>query len=94
MKVTAAHLEQIRLLLLEQTATLGEQTKAATTAQEARDQTGAKVRSLQGAFDVAAAGFAQDSDLSAAQLDQLPIDAQTILGYTKTAKPAAAAPAA
>lgn len=91
MKITSRHLEEIRLLLLEQSANLDALTKAATTAEEARDQKSATVRSLQAAFDITASAYASDSDLSVGQLDQLPNEAQTILGY---AKPAKAAPAA
>jgi hypothetical protein len=44
---------------------------------------------LQGAFDVIAAAFAQDADLSSAQLNALPAAVQAILGFEPKVAPAA-----
>lgn len=88
MKITAEILGQARLALLEQSATQDAQTKAAAEAIAARDTTSAKVRRLQGSFDIFAAAYAQDSELSEGQLASLPAEAQAILDYTPKATPA------
>ena len=85
MKVSTSHLEAVRGLLTEQSANLDALTKAATTAEEARDQKSATVRSLQAAFDITASAYASDSDLSVAQLDSLLASVQTIFGYQPAA---------
>ncbi len=88
MKITSEHLEQLRLALLEKNAALDSQSKAATEAIALRDTTSAKVRRLQGSFDIFAAAYAQDSELSEGQLASLPAEAQAILDYTPKATPA------
>jgi hypothetical protein len=90
MKTTAQHLEAIRLLLLEQSAAVATASTTAQAATAARDQRSATVKGLHAGFDVCASSFAQDSELSASQLDAMPAEVQKILGYEKpAAKPAA-----
>jgi hypothetical protein len=89
MKITSEHLEQTRLLLLEKGEALNLSTKAAQEAADRRDQITGELRLLQGAFDVLAATYAQDADLTANQGNDLPAAAQAIIGH----KPAASAKA-
>ncbi|HXC43726.1 MAG TPA: hypothetical protein VNY51_09425 [Candidatus Dormibacteraeota bacterium] len=89
MKVSSSHLEELRTLLVEQTAALDSETKAAKVATDARDERAAAVRGLQAGFDICAASFAQDSEVTTNQLNDLPAEVQKVLGYTKAAKPAA-----
>jgi hypothetical protein len=90
MKVASGHLEELRVLLLEKTAALDVATKALKAVADQRDALVGEVRLLQGGFDIFAAAFAQDSELSKPQLDSLPASAQQVLQYT----PTKAAPAA
>jgi hypothetical protein len=88
MKITSEHLEQVRLALIERSTALSVKQKAAAEAIGARDETSAKVRGLQGAFDICAASYAQDSELSSGQLNDLPTAVQSILGFDPKASPA------
>jgi hypothetical protein len=81
-KITSESLGEVRVALIEQSATLAAQEKSAAEAAAARDASRTTVRGLQGAFDIAAAAYASDSELSAGQLDALPPTVQAILGYT------------
>ncbi len=83
MKVTSEHLEQVRLTLIEKNAALTAETKAASEAITSRNATSASVRGL---LDIFAASYAQDGELSSAQLNDLPSEAQTILGYAPKAE--------
>jgi hypothetical protein len=89
MKIQSQHLEELRTLLVAETATLQAETKTAQAAIAARDERAATVRSLQAGFDIAAASFAQDTEVSTNQLNDLPAEVQRVLGYTKAANPAA-----
>lgn len=90
MKIASSHLEAIRTLLVEQSAALDTESKTAKAANDQREKRSAAVRGLQAGFDVAAAAFAQDTELSTSQLDALPAEVQKVLGYEKpAAKPAA-----
>jgi hypothetical protein len=89
MKITSETLGEVRVALIEANASLAEQEKAATAADGARDAGRATVRGLQGAFDIAAAAYASDAELSTGQLDALPAAVQVILGHV----PAKATPA-
>jgi hypothetical protein len=91
MKVTSSNLDELKVALLEKNAALDTQTKAAKAATDLRDSLAGDMRLLQGAFDICASAFAQDTELSANQLNDLPAAAQGVLGYTKPAKPAPAA---
>jgi hypothetical protein len=82
MKITTASLGEVRLALMESSATLAAQEKSAAEVVAAREASRATVRGLQGAFDIAAAAYASDSELSTGQLEQLPPAVQAILGYT------------
>jgi hypothetical protein len=82
LKITSESLGEVRVALIEQSATLDAQTKSAAEAVAARDKTSATVRSLQGSFDICAQAYASDSELSTGQLEQLPSAVQAILGYT------------
>jgi hypothetical protein len=89
MKIDSAHLEAIRNLLGAASAALAQQSKAARELEEERLALDARVRGLQGAFDICAAAFAGDSELSSAQLAALPAAVQSAVGYVPSA-PAAA----
>jgi hypothetical protein len=89
MKIASSHLEAIRLQLLEQSTALDSETKTAKAAADQRDKRTAAVRALNGAFDVCAASFAQDTELSASQLNDMPAEVQQALGYKPVGKPAA-----
>jgi|HubBroStandDraft_1064217.scaffolds.fasta_scaffold154987_4 hypothetical protein len=88
MKLSSGNLEAVRGLLVKASSQLDDQTKVAKAAEESRAALAARVRSLQGSFDICAAGYAQDIDLSEGQLDALPADVQGALGYTKPKLPA------
>jgi hypothetical protein len=92
MKITSDHLERIRALLGAASEQLTTQSKAARESEELRLQLDGQVRGLQGAFDVAAATFAADAELSSAQLGALPPAVQSAIGYQPPEpEPAAAA---
>jgi hypothetical protein len=61
MKITTASLGEVRLALIESSATLAAQEKSAAEVVAAREASRATVRGLQGAFDIAAAG--EDSSI-------------------------------
>jgi hypothetical protein len=86
MKISSQHLEELRVALLEKNAALDTAGKAAQEAVDRRDQVTGELRLLQGAFDVVAATYAQDGELTTNQTNDLPSAAQQIIGY----KPAAA----
>ncbi len=86
MKITSQHLEQVRVRLLEKNASLDTAFSALSAAATQHDQLTGEVRALQGSFDIFAAAFAQDADLSGHQLDDLPAEAQQVLGYAKPPK--------
>jgi hypothetical protein len=85
MKVTTDHLEKVRTLLGAASEQLAVQTKAAKEAEEARLATVERVRALQGSFDILAASFASDAELSSAQLAALPAAVQSGIGYVPAA---------
>jgi hypothetical protein len=92
MKIDSAHLEEIRNLLGAASGALAQQTKEARAAEEERLALDARVRGLQGAFDIAAAAFAGDVELSRSQLAALPPAVQSAIGYQPPEpEPAAAA---
>jgi hypothetical protein len=88
MKIASSHLEEIRALLVEQSAALDSETKSANAATDAREKRSATVRGLRAGFDVVAASFAQDSELSKAQVESLPAACHQVLGFSP-AEPAA-----
>lgn len=83
MKITSQHLDAVRGLLVAASSKLDDQTKAAKAAVELRDSMSAQARSLQGVFDICASSFAQDTELSSAQLNDLPPAALDAIGYSK-----------
>jgi hypothetical protein len=92
MKINTANLEEIRNLLGAASAALAQQTKEAREAEEERLALDARVRGLQGAFDICAAAFAGDIEPSGAQLAALPPAVQSAIGYQPPEpEPAAAA---
>jgi hypothetical protein len=92
MKVTSANLEAVQGLLSKASELLANQTKAAKSAEEQRQTLDGRVRGLQGAFDICAASFAQGTELSTNQLNDLPTEAQAALGYKKPASDQAPVP--
>lgn len=90
MKISTQHLESIKGLLNKANTQLAADKQAEKAAAETREATAGQVRLLNGAFDVCAAAFAQDQDLSGGQLNDLPVDAQVALGYAKNAPKAKA----
>jgi hypothetical protein len=78
MKVETQHLAEIRELLVAATEHLVATAAATQEAEHQHLQARMKVQQLQAAFDVAAASFAQGTELSAAQLEQLPSAAREI----------------
>ena len=87
MKVTTSHLDALKGLLTKTSSQLSDQTKVAKAAEDRRLQLDAQSRAMQAAFDIAAAGYAQDTDLSVAQLESIPVVAQQALGYQKEKTP-------
>jgi hypothetical protein len=87
MKISNEHLETVKGLLVKASSQLADQTKVAKAAEESRLALDARVRGLQGAFDICAAGYVQDTDLSESQLNELPAEAQSAIGYSKPVPP-------
>jgi hypothetical protein len=82
MRITMQHLDAVKGLLVKVSSQLADQTKVTKAAEERRAKLDGQVRSLQGAFDICAGSYAQDSSLSEVQFDALPVEAQQALGYT------------
>jgi hypothetical protein len=83
MKITSAHLETVQGLLSKAGELLTSQTKVAREAEEQRKACDVRVRGLLGAFDICADSFAQGTELSNNQLNDLPAEAQQALGFNK-----------
>jgi hypothetical protein len=83
MKISTDHLEKVRTLLTTSTEQLADQAKVSQVATEHKAALDSQTRSLQGAFDICAAAYAQASDLSESQINDLPPAAQEALGYSK-----------
>ena len=84
MKITTANLDAVRSLLLKSSEQLTTAAKEAAAAEESRMVLDGRVRMLQGAFDICAASYAQDAELSESQLDSLPAAVQNALAYAPT----------
>jgi hypothetical protein len=82
-KITTQHLEAVKGFLAKQSEQLAAQTKAAKAAEETRAKLDGEVRLLQGAYDVCAAAFASDAELSPAQIADQPQAVQQALGVAK-----------
>jgi hypothetical protein len=89
MKISSANLEAVKELLVNGNAKLTEATAAKVAADENHTLASAKVRGLQGAFDICTSAFVNDGDLGLSQLNDLPQEAQAALGYQKGKPPAA-----
>jgi hypothetical protein len=83
MKTSSSTLEMIKGLLLKANEQLNSQRKVATESEALRVKLDGQMRLLQGAYDICAASFAQDTELSDAQMNSLPLDVQKALGYSK-----------
>jgi hypothetical protein len=89
MKISSANLEAVKELLVNATSKLTEAAAAKASADETCTLASAKVRSLQGGFDICTSAFANDGDLSVNQLNDLPPEVQAALSYQKGRQPAA-----
>jgi hypothetical protein len=79
LQIHAGHLTAIRELLAEASLTLDSELAALREAEHRHMQAKVKLQQLQAAFDVAAQHFAQGTELTAAQIEQLPATAREIL---------------
>jgi hypothetical protein len=92
-KINTANLEAVRNLLATAAAALAQQTKEAREAEEERLALDARVRGLQGAFDICAASYAGDVEPSEAQLGALPEAVKAAISYVAPPPPEPAAAA-
>ena len=81
MKITSAHLDSVKQLVVSATAKVASAKQASIDAADAARIASAELQAENAAFDIIAAAFVSDSDLEGARASLLPEAVQKIVGY-------------